>query len=62
LVQLWTPPQWAQVNLCPFTFATGHNFSLIVRPVSVSFEVEGQRTNKLFMLIFGSGRRCGGSK
>jgi hypothetical protein len=38
--------------------------SSIVRPVSVSFEVEGQRTSRLFMLIpgFGFGRRRGGSK
>jgi hypothetical protein len=35
----------------------------MVRPVSVSFDVEGQRTSKLLMLgpVFGFGRR-GGSK
>ena len=64
LVQLWTAPQWAQINFCPFIFAAGQSFCSIVRPVSVSFEVEGQRTSKLFRPapIFGFGSRCGGSK
>ena len=58
-VQLWTAPQWAQVNLCRFIFAAGQRFSSIVRPVSVSFEVEGQRTRRLLILravFFGRGR------
>src|SRR6266480_2014213 len=62
-VQVWTLPQWAQVNFCVFTLAVGQRFSSIVLPVSVSFDVEGQRTSKLLMLgptfIFG---RRGGSK
>jgi hypothetical protein len=64
LVQLWTAPQWAQVNFCCLIFAAGQSFCLIVRPVSVSFEVEGQRTSKLFRSApaFGFGRRRGGSK
>jgi hypothetical protein len=43
--------------------AVCQSFSSIVLPVSVSFDVEGQRTSKLLMLerIFGFGRR-GGSK
>jgi len=51
------------MNLCVFTFAVRQRFSSIVRPVSVSFDVEGQRTSKLLMLTpaFGLGRR-GGSK
>jgi hypothetical protein len=51
------------VNFCVFTFAVRQRFSSIVRPVSVSFDVEGQRTSKLLMLApaFGFGRR-GGSK
>jgi len=64
LAQLWTAPQWAQVNFCRFIFAPGQRFCSIVRPVSVSFEVEGQRTSKLFRSAqtFGFGRRRGGSK
>jgi hypothetical protein len=64
LAQLWTAPQWAQVNFCGFIFAADHRFCSIVRPVSVSFEVEGQRTSKLFKSAptFGFGRRFGGSK
>jgi hypothetical protein len=53
-----------QVNFCGFIFAAGQRFCSIVRPVSVSFEVEGQRTSKLFKSApaFGFGRRRGGSK
>src|SRR5437667_12566898 len=56
-------PQCAQVNFCVFILAVRQRFSSIVLPVSVSFEVEGQRTSKLLMLgpAFGFGRR-GGSK
>jgi hypothetical protein len=63
LVQLWTLPQCAQVNLCVFILAVRQRFSSIVLPVSVSFDVDGQRTSKLLMLgpILGFGRR-GGSK
>jgi hypothetical protein len=63
LVQLWTAPQCAQVNFCRTIFAAGQRFCSIVRPVSVSFEVEGQRTSKLFRSApaFAFGRR-GGSK
>jgi hypothetical protein len=55
-------PQWAQVTVSGFILAAGQLFSSMVRPVSVSFEVEGQRTNKLFRPAptFGFGR--GGSK
>jgi hypothetical protein len=62
-VQVWILPQCAQVNFCVFTLAVGQRFSSIVLPVSVSFDVEGQRTSKLLMLGpgFGFGRR-GGSK
>src|SRR5262249_23503865 len=59
LVQLWTPPQCAQVNLWRFTFAAGQSFSSIVRPVSVSRDVDGQRTSRLLILgsaFFGRGR------
>ena len=57
------PPQCAQVNFCAFTMAVRQRFSSIVRPVSVSFAVEGQRTRRLLMLgpLFTLGRR-GGSK
>ena len=63
LVQLWTLPQCVQVNLCVFILAVRQRFSSIVLPVSVSFDVDGQRTSKLLMLgpVFGFGRR-GGSK
>jgi hypothetical protein len=39
-------------------------FSSIVLPVSVSFDVEGQRTSTLLMLgpVFGFGRRGGSNK
>jgi hypothetical protein len=62
-VQVWTLPQWAQVSFCVFTLAVCQRFSSIVRPVSVNFDVDGQRTSKLLMLgpVFGFGRR-GGSK
>jgi hypothetical protein len=51
------------VNFCVFTVAVCQSFSSIVLPVSVSFDVEGQRTSKLLMLgpAFTFGRR-GGSK
>jgi len=57
-------PQCAQVNFCVFTLAACHRFSSIVRPVSVNFEVEGQRTSRLLMLgpAFGFGRRGGSNK
>jgi len=44
--------------------AVAQRFSSIVFPVSVSFDVEGQRTNKLLMLepTFGFGRRGGSNK
>ena len=63
LVQVWTRPQCAQVNFCAFTLAALQRFSSIVLPVSVSFDVEGQRTSKLLMLAptFDFARR-GGSK
>src|SRR6185369_11249926 len=62
-VQVCTLPQCAQVIFCAFTLAVGQRFSSIVRPVSVSLDVEGQRTSKLLMLGpgFVLGRR-GGSK
>src|SRR5256885_12409762 len=62
-VQVWTLPQCAQVNFCAFTLAVGQSFSFTVRPVSVNFDVEGQRTSKLLRPVptFGFGRR-GGSK
>jgi hypothetical protein len=52
------------VNFCGFIFASGQSFCSIVQPVSVSFEVDGQRTSKLFKSApaFGFGRRLGGSK
>ncbi len=61
--QVWTLPQCAQVNFCAFIFVVGQRFSSTVRPVSVSFDVDGQRTSKLFSPApsFGLGRR-GGSK
>jgi hypothetical protein len=42
----------------------GQRFSSIVIPVSVSFDVEGQRTSRLLMLgpAFGFGRRGGSNK
>jgi hypothetical protein len=42
----------------------GQRFSSIVIPVSVSFDVEGQRTSKLLMLgpVFAFGRRGGSNK
>jgi hypothetical protein len=51
------------VNFCIFTVAVCQSFSSIVLPVSVSLDVEGQRTSKLLMLApaFAFGRR-GGSK
>ena len=51
------------MNFCAFILAVCQRFSSIVRPVSVSFDVDGQRTSKLLMLgpIFVFGRR-GGSK
>jgi hypothetical protein len=51
------------VNFCVFTVAVCQRFSSIVLPVSVSFEVEGQRTSRLLILrpVFAFVRR-GGSK
>jgi hypothetical protein len=59
-----TPPQCAQVNLCVFSLTVGQRFSSIVIPVSVSFDVEGQRTSKLLILgpAFAFGRRGGSNK
>jgi hypothetical protein len=52
------------VNLCVFTLAVRQRSSSIVLPVSVSFEVEGQRTSKLLTLrpVFGFGRRGGSNR
>src|SRR2546430_5618460 len=63
-VQLWTEPQWAQFNFCFLTFAAGQRFSSIVFPVSVNFEVDGQRTSKLFRfkVVFGLIRRGGSNR
>src|SRR5438132_13936859 len=62
-VQVSTPPQCAQVTFCVFNLAIGQRFASIVLPVSVSFDVEGQRTSRLLRLGpgFDFGRR-GGSK
>ncbi len=51
------------MNFCVFILAVRQRFSSTVRPVSVSFDVEGQRTSKLLMLgpVFGFALR-GGSK
>ena len=54
LVQLWILPQCAQVNFCVLTLAALQSFSSIVRPVSVSFDVAGHRTSKLFMFTNGN--------
>ena len=63
-VQVCTPPQCAQVNFCVFSFTVGQDFSSIVLPVSVSFDVEGQRTSKLLILgpAFTFGRRGGSNR
>src|SRR5215475_10416273 len=61
-VQVWTSPQCAQVNFCAFTVAVCQRSSSIVLPVSVSFEVEGQRTSRLLMLRRAAFARRGGSK
>ena len=51
------------MNFCVFTVAVCQRFSSIVLPVSVSFDVEGQRTSKLLMLRRAFAlRRRGGSK
>src|SRR4030095_11357132 len=57
-------PQCAQVNFCAFILAVCQRFSSIVRPVSVSFDVEGQRTSKLLILgpAFTFGRRGGSNR
>lgn len=61
LVQVCTSPQCEQVNFCVFTVSLCQCFSSTVFPVSVSFEVEGQRTSRL--LIPGRVFACfGGSK
>jgi len=51
------------VTFCVFNLAIGQRFASIVLPVSVSFDVEGQRTSRLLRLGpgFDFGRR-GGSK
>jgi hypothetical protein len=51
------------VNLCIFTVAVSQRLSSIVFPVSVSLDVDGQRTSKLLMVrpVFAFAR-CGGSK
>jgi hypothetical protein len=51
------------VSFCVLTVAVCQRFSSIVLPVSMSFDVEGQRTSKLLMLrrAFAFDRR-GGSK
>src|SRR6266513_1751189 len=63
-VQVCTLPQCAQVNFCVFSFTAGQDFSSIVLPVSVSFDVEGQRTSKLLILgpAFTFGRRGGSNR
>ena len=57
-------PQCAQVNFSVFSLTVDQRFSSIVLPVSVSFDVEGQRTSKLLRLgpTFGFGRRGGSNK
>lgn len=59
-----TLPQCAHINLCVFSFAVGQRFSSIVLPVSVSFDVEGQRTSKLLIVgpAFTFGRRGGSNR
>ena len=58
------PPQCAQVSFCVFTVAACQRFSSIVLPVSVSFDVDGQRTSKLLMLrrVFAFAGRGGPKK
>ena len=53
-----------QVNFCVFSLTVCQCFSSIVLPVSVSFDVEGQRTSKLLRLgpVFALGRRGGSNK
>ena len=57
-------PQCAQVNFCVFSLTAAQRSSSMVLPVSVSFDVEGQRTSKLLRLgpTFGLGRRGGSNK
>jgi len=52
------------MNFCVFTVAVCQRFSSIVLPVSVSLEVEGQRTSKLLILgpPFTFGRRGGSNR
>ena len=52
------------MNFCVFTLAVAQRSSSIVLPVSVSFEVDGQRTSKLLILRpgFVFGRRGGSNK
>src|SRR5882757_1645443 len=63
-VQVLTLPQFTQVNLCVFSLTVCQRFSSIVLPVSVSFDVEGQRTSRLLRLgpAFALGRRGGSNK
>ena len=44
--QVWVWPQWAQLNFWLFTLAASQRCSSMVWPVSVNFEVEGQRTRR----------------
>jgi hypothetical protein len=52
------------VSFCIFILVVGQSVSSTVRPVSVSLEVDGQRTSKLFRLgrAFVFGRRGGSNK
>jgi hypothetical protein len=63
LVQLWTEPQCAQVNLCVFSFDVAQRFSSTVFPVSMSLDVDGHRISRLFIPALGFAFcRRGGSK
>src|SRR5690349_10912434 len=63
-VQVWTLPQCIQVSCCLFSLSVAQRSSSIVCPVSVSFDVVGQRTSKLLRVgpVFGFGRRGGSNK
>ena len=52
------------MNFCFLTLVVDQRFSSTVRPVSVNFDVEGQRTSKLLMpeFSFAFGRRGGSNK
>src|SRR4051812_32182930 len=64
LDQLWTLPQCEHVTFCFFTLAVAQSASSMVLPVSVSRDVDGQRTSMLFMLprAFDFGFRGGSNK